>query len=276
VNCYPVSWANPGGNSDSSDIGAVIIGSMEGERMFPGSTTPAGPHLLNPMATKRRTDNTNAAPIELHADSTYRLAIFHTMPRGRHADALVSVYMDFNNDLKYDMNAQAPPSPFVSERIFQGISRFDSFFLDTRIKIPNGVIPNIPTGMRVIINNDLNPFAPGNTGSGVFTSGEVEDYIVIFRRVNVGVTPGTLLQSLALYPNPTEGKFSVLTESARAISQMEVVVTTMTGQQVISRSFSNVGTSFRTELDLSNQAKGVYFVEIRADGEKINKKLIVR
>jgi hypothetical protein len=130
--------------------------------------------------------------------------------------------------------------------------------------------------MRVVLNNNTNPGAPGNTGSGVFTSGEVEDYVVIFRRPNLGAGSPTLLQNLALYPNPTEGKFTVLSDASRAVSHLDVSVTTITGQQVLSRSFDNVGTSFRTDLDLSNQAKGVYFVEIRADGEKITKKLVVR
>jgi hypothetical protein len=271
VRCYPISWAGPGGDLDSSDIGSFILGNFEN----PLPSFPAGPHLLNPLAHQRRSDFTLMPPIELHADSTYRLAIFHTMPRGFHGDAMVSVYMDFNNDLKYDQFVSAPP--FTSELIYQGMTYFDSFYLDTKIKIPSAVIPNVPTGMRVVLNNDVSSTtAPGNSGKGVFTSGEVEDYVVIFRRPGVGINGTSLLQNLALYPNPTEGKFTVLSDAARAVSHMDVVVTTMTGQQVISRSFDNVGTHFTTDLDLSSQAKGVYFVEIRADGEKVTKKLVVR
>ena len=67
-----------------------------------------------------------------------------------------------------------------------------------------------------------------------------------------------------------------MSDAVRAISHLDVVVSTITGQQVVSRQFDNVGTHFTTTLDLSTQAKGIYFVEIRADGEKITKKLIVR
>ncbi len=271
VRCYPISWAAPGGDADSSDIGSFILGNFEN----PLPSFPAGPHLLNPLAHQRRSDFTLMPPIELHADSTYRLAVFHTMPRGYHSDAMVSVYMDFNNDLKYDQFVSAPP--FTSELIYQGITEFDSFFLDTKIKIPSAVIPNVPTGMRVVLNNDVSSTtAPGNSGRGVFTSGEVEDYIVIFRRAGLNVGAQNLLQNLALYPNPTEGKFIVSSEAARAVSRLDVVVSTITGQQVLSCSFDNVGTQFRTELDLTSQAKGIYFVEIRADGEKITKKLTIR
>jgi hypothetical protein len=229
---------------------------------------------MNPLATKRRTDYTLLAPIELHADSTYRLAVFHTMPRAWHADAMVSVFFDYNNDGDYDVTV--PGGPFTTELALQGISDIDSFFLDARIKIPSAVIPNVPTGMRVVLNNDLNPSAAGNNGSGSFTSGEVEDYVVIFRRVNVGVSNTNLLNNLGVYPNPTEGRFTVLNDAARPVSHMDIVVTTVSGQEVVRRSFDNVGTRFTNSFDLSTFAKGVYFVEVRADGEKVTRKLIVR
>jgi hypothetical protein len=268
--CYPTSWAGPGGDSDSSDIGSFILGDF----INPAPGVPTGPHLLNPMAHQRRTDFTLMPPISLSSDSVYRLAVFHTMPRGFHGNALVSVYMDYNNDGDYDLTV--PPAPFTSELVYQGLTTSANFFLDTFVKMPSAVIPGVLTGMRVIVNNDTNPFGSGNTGAGNFTSGEVEDYVVIFNRTALKTGTSGLLQNLALYPNPTEGKFTVLSDAARSISHMDVVVSTITGQQVISRSFDNVGTHFTTSLDLSTQAKGIYFVEIRADGEKITKKLIVR
>jgi len=271
VRCYPTSWAFPGGTTDSSDVGAFILGET---LVNPPVGTPAGPHLLNPAATKRRSDFTMMTPTELHADSTYRLAVFHSMPRAYHADALVSVYMDFNNDGDYDLSV--PPPPFTSELIFQGVSRWDSFFLDTKIKIPDAVIPNMPTGLRVIVNNDTNPYGPGNTGSGNFVSGEVEDYVIIFRKPALNVAGAALVQNLAMFPNPTTGKFSVAADAIRPISHLDITVTNMTGQTIMTQSYDKVGTRFSTDLDLSTQAKGVYFIELRADGEKLNKKLIVR
>jgi hypothetical protein len=271
VRCYPTSWAFPGGDNDSSDVGAFILGET---LVNPSVISNAGPHLLNPAATKRRSDFTMWKPTELQADSTYRLAVFHTMNRGVHADALISVFMDFDNNGTYDVSVPAPP--FTSELIFQGVSRWDSFFLDTKIVIPSAVIANVPTGMRVVVNNDVNPYGPGNRGSGNFVSGEVEDYVVIFRRNPLDVLGAAIVQNVAMFPNPTTGKFTVAADAIRPVKHMDITVTTMAGQTVISRSFENVGTRFNADLDLSNQAKGVYFVEIRADGEKINKKLVVR
>jgi hypothetical protein len=272
VRCYPYATATGNTTNDSTDIGAFVLGGF----VNPGSTAPpAGPHLNNPLATHRRTDYTLMPGIELFADTTYRLSIYQTMPRGAHADALVSVFMDFNNDLQYSI--ASPGLPFTSELVFQGQTRFDSFYLDTKITIPDAVIPNVPTGMRVVINNDLNRGNPGNTGVGGFVSGEVEDYVIVFRSAALGIGgTGNVLKSLAMYPNPTEGKFTILCESGKNVSHMQVVVSTITGQQVISRNYDNASSHFSTELDLSTAAKGIYFVEVRADGDKITRKLIVR
>jgi hypothetical protein len=271
VRCYPTSWAFPGGATDTSDVGAFILGET---LINPPATVPAGPHLLNPSAHRRRSDFTLMTPTVLDADSTYRLAVFHTMPGAIHADALISVFMDFNNDGDYDLSV--PPPPYTSELIFQGVSRFDSFFLDTKITIPDAVIANIPTGLRVVLNNDLNPFGPGNTGSGNFVSGEVEDYVIIFRKSPLNVPGAALVQNLVLFPNPTSGRFTVAADAIRPINHLDVTVTNMTGQTVKTQSFDKVGIRFSTELDLSEHAKGVYFVELRADGEKITKKLVLR
>ncbi|MEO6831710.1 MAG: GEVED domain-containing protein, partial [Chitinophagaceae bacterium] len=118
VHCYPVSTSALG-SVDSSDIGSVIVGKYYNPD--PATGAVIGPHLLNPAAHKRHSDFTNLTPIwELHADSTYRLAIFQTMPGANHADALVSVFIDYNNNLNYDVTAPAPPTPFTSELIYQG------------------------------------------------------------------------------------------------------------------------------------------------------------
>lgn len=276
VHCYPVSTSALG-VKDSSDIGSVIIGKFFNPD--PATGAIVGPHLMNPLATKRHSDFTNLQPyVELWADSTYRLAIFQTMPRATHADALVSVFIDYNNNLNYEVTAPAPPSPFRSEMVYQGRTSATNFFIDTFFTVPDAVIANVPTGMRFILNNDLN-MVPGNPalkGSGLFTSGEVEDYIVILKSAALKVPGLDLLQEVTLFPNPTDGKFTVMNDAKRSVKHMDVIVTTIAGQQVMSRSFDNVGTRFSETFDLGNQAKGMYFVEIHADGEKVTKKLTLR
>jgi hypothetical protein len=210
----------------------------------------------------------------LAADSTYRIAVYHTMRSATHADALVSVYIDFNHDGQYTVTS--PGYPYPAELVYQGKTTSTSFYLNTTFKMPSTLIGGVPTGLRVVLNNDVNPANPGNTGAGGFTSGEVEDYVVTLSRNNLGVGGSNLMQNLALYPNPTEGKSTIVFDAPKTIGHLDMIVTTLAGQQVMSRTYEHVVARFSAELDLSKVAKGVYFVELRADGEKLSQKLIVR
>jgi hypothetical protein len=191
-----------------------------------------------------------------------------------HADALVSVFIDFNHDGHYTV--ASPGHPYPPELIFQGMTDSKDFYLDTTFKMPSNLIAGVPTGLRVVLNNDLNPGAPGNTGVGGFASGEVEDYVVTLSRTNLGAGGPQLLKNVALYPNPTDGKTTIVFDASKNVSQLSLLVSTLAGQQVMARSYQDVGTHFATELDMSGLAKGVYLVELQLDGEKSTQKLILR
>lgn len=261
--CYCYSQS-AGGMNDSSDIGSVTIGSMV--------NTSGGPHVLNPTAVRRRTDYTGIRNIEMSRNERYKLSIYHIQRNGVHADALVTVFIDYNNDLQY--NAFATPT---SERVFQMVTTAANYYLDTAIIIPNAVIPNVPTGLRVILNNDLNPNSPANLGCGEYVSGETEDYVVTFRAFPQGVGSVGNLEHVSLYPNPTTGKFMVSAGAQKNMDQVEVLVTTVTGNIVLRKSYGHVGTKLAEELDMSEVARGVYFVEVKTtNGDKMVQKLVIR
>ncbi|KAK6030164.1 hypothetical protein OSTOST_03711 [Ostertagia ostertagi] len=91
--CYCYSQSD-GGKTDSSDIGAVVIGTMV--------NSSGGPHISNPDAIRRRTSYTKIPNIVLSANGRYRLSVYHTMPVANHSDARVSVFIDYNNNLTPD------------------------------------------------------------------------------------------------------------------------------------------------------------------------------
>jgi len=145
------------------------------------------------------------------------------------------------------------------------------------IHIPNAVIPNAPTGLRVILNNDLNPLSPANLGCGLYVSGETEDYVVRFTRYPAGVgSVNGNLKDMSLYPNPTAGKFTISLNAGKAMDKVDITVSTIAGQTILQKSYKNATANFTADLDLTEQARGIYFVEIKADGDKIVRKLIVR
>lgn len=262
--CYCYSQSE-GGNNDVSDIGSVVIHTMV--------NSTGGPHISNPTAIRRRTDYTDIPNIILHADGTYRLSIYHIQRNPVHHDARISVFIDFNNDLRYD--AMALPA---SERVYSDVTRLGYFYLDTVMHIPNAVIPNVPTGFRVILNEDLNPNSPANLGCGPYMSGETEDYVVMFRREPSGVGSIRDNLSFSLYPNPTaNGRFTISATGEKALDQITLTVTNLTGQTVLRERYNNIGQSFMQTIGLADAAKGVYFVELRtASGAKEVRKLVLQ
>ncbi len=265
--CYCYSIA-VGVNSDTSDIGAFSIGNF--------STNTGGPHVRNPEAKRGRTDYTDLGPIVLYRDTTYEMDVYHTMRSNTHGDARITVFMDFNNNLQYDIPQEAiylttanPGSDWMST--------LNNWYVINHIKIPHAAIPNVPTGMRVIINNDVSPNAPSETACGTYISGETEDYTVMFKTgFPTGVNEIHGLEDLALYPNPTDGAFTISFSTSSALKDVKVTITDVTGRNISEMSYGEVNGAFTKQLDLSAQAKGVYFVEIKADNQKIVKRVVVK
>jgi hypothetical protein len=258
--CYCYSKAIGGQNYDSSDIGGVTIANY--------SSNAGGPHLLNALAVKPRTDFTDIAPIDLFIDSVYQFAVFHTMPVVEHGDAKVTIFMDFNNNHKYDI---------PEERIYTGYTAIGNHTLIDNVIIPQKAITDVPTGMRVIINNDVGPNVPSDSACGPYTSGETEDYVLIFRKAwPAGINGQTALTGFNVHPNPTSGKFYVQFSTQAEVKDVQVRVTNVTGQVVQQQSYEYAGGMFYQELDMTGQPSGVYFVELQAEGVKLMRKLVVQ
>ncbi|WP_276132735.1 GEVED domain-containing protein [Polluticoccus soli] len=258
--CYCFSQSL-GGVNDSSDIGGFGI--------YNFATTDGGAHLDNPRAVRKRQDFTDRQPVELWVDSMYQFHVYHTMPNEFHSDAKITVFADFNGNHQYDM---------PDERIFTGFTNVGYHTLLGNVVIPNAAIVDAPTGLRVIINNNVGPNPQSDDACGTYISGETEDYMVIFRRpFNVSVNNTTAdLRTVQVYPNPSSGKFTVDFYSGNTIKEVKVRIMTVTGQQVLSEVYNHNGGRFTKELSLESQAKGVYFVEIDADGIRETKRLVIK
>ncbi|XZF13002.1 GEVED domain-containing protein [Chitinophagaceae bacterium MMS25-I14] len=258
--CYCYSIAT-GGINDTSDIGSVTLGGFV--------MNTGGPHLRNPRATRGRTDYTDFGPIDLFADSTYELDVYHIMNGSNHADARLTVFMDFNNNLQYDIPSERIP-------LTSDISTANGWYMINNITIPTAVVPDVPTGMRLILNNNVGPNSPSDDACGAYTSGETEDYTVVFHKNPTGVNNLTNVQNLGLYPNPTTGKFNISFTTGTGIKNIQITVTTLTGQQIMVQNFTDISHNFSHEFNLGDQARGVYFVEINADGQRAIRKVVLR
>lgn len=258
--CYCFSQSL-GGMDDTSDVGGFSI--------YNFSVNDGGAHLGNKRAVRKRQDLTDLQPIEMWVDSIYQFHVFHTMPHEVHADAKITVFADFNNNHTYDI---------PTERIYTGFTNVGYHTLISNVVIPNAAIVDAPTGLRVIVNNNVGPNTPSDEACGTYISGETEDYMVIFRRpFNVTVNNTTPdLRTVQVYPNPSTGRFNVDFYSGNTIKEVKVRVMTVAGQLVLNEIYSHDGGRFTKELSLESQAKGVYFVEVDADGVKETKRLMIK
>jgi len=265
--CYCYSQAiggNPKDNpgpvyKDSSDIGGIVFHTF--------NTNSGGAHLLNTAAQEKRTDYTDDAPISLDVDSTYSLTVYHTQRTAVHADAKITVFIDYNNDKEFDI---------PSERVFTNYTSVGNFTTVDNITIPNKVITGVPTGMRIILNNDLGPNVPSDEACGPYTSGETEDLMVTFtRKFPAGIGNVSSINELGVYPNPAKDKCKLQFSGAYNAKEVTVTITSITGQKLMQETYSHNGGTFTKDVDVAKYTRGVYFVEVAADGMKATQKLVL-
>lgn len=264
--CYGNSQA-VGGSLDSSDIGAVIISDIQTNNPIYSFVT-GGPHLLNPSAIKKRTDYTGFGPMDLYIDSLYKFSVYHIMKGAYHADARVTMFIDYNNNKLYDV---------PQERVFSGIADASNFYLVGQFLTPPTPALSVPTGMRVILNNDIAPNSSSDNGVGTYVSGETEDYLVRFnlKLFNPNAINNIdLIDHIQLYPNPTNGLTYIGFETKEKMD-VELSIHNLTGQELQHINYTNIHGAFSAELNLSNFASGTYLIKIKTKNGLFIRKIAV-
>lgn len=257
--CYCLSQA-VGFSNDTSDIGAFLFKTF--------TNNVGGPHLKNPQAWRMRTDYTQQTPPDLWIDSTYNFSLYHIMSSNNHADAKVTIFIDFDADKQYDIPA---------ERVFTGYTSATNFNITGNITIAPNALPDLPVGMRVILNNDIGVNGPSDSACGTYISGETEDYVVIIRSPLTSVPSTNSIGYMNIFPNPTDGRFTISYKLGKQVNETQVRVTDVTGSVVWEQVYGQKTTgTFSEQIDMEHLAKGVYFVELRADKEKMIRKIVLQ
>lgn len=260
VSCYCFSQAS-GSPTDTSDIGSFLFENFV--------NNVGGPHLKNPEAYRMRTDYTRQPSPELWIDSTYSFDLYHIMRSTIHADAKITVFVDFDADLQYDI---------PQELVYTGYTASNNYVISGSFTVPSNALPDIPTGMRVILNNDVGPNVPSDQACGAYESGETEDYVVIIRSPQTSVSDVRKMGHFNLFPNPTSGKFTVSYTTKEVIEEATLTVTNVMGAKILEQQLGKRAgnATYHDELDLSNRARGVYFVELKTDHERMTRKVVVQ
>jgi Ig-like domain CHU_C associated/Secretion system C-terminal sorting domain/Lysyl oxidase len=79
----------------------------------------------------------------------------------------------------------------------------------------------------------------------------------------------------AVFPNPSNGRF-VLHFALHGQHDVAMDIVTVTGQVVAHKSFGTTDGAVKEEMDLTKMARGVYFVELNVDGQKVRTKVVLQ
>lgn len=174
---------------------------------------------------------------------TSSASFIDTIPNGIGCDSLISVNLTVNS-----VNPGISQSGFVLTAAATGAT-YKWLDCDNSYSVISG---ETSQSLTVTTNGD---YAVEVTHSGC------TDTSVCISITNVGVEPVSFANGIALYPNPTRGKFTVQTN--QTMTDATLKVTTLTGQTVAQKTQISGNT---VELDLSKEAAGIYFVEINDNG----------
>ncbi len=78
------------------------------------------------------------------------------------------------------------------------------------------------------------------------------------------------MESLKIYPNPHPGIFSIEWNDAN-YSEYSIEVFNMIGKPVYTKQHAQPGI---TQVDISDQAKGIYFVQLQAGDNVVTEKVV--
>jgi hypothetical protein len=137
-------------------------------------------------------------------------------------------------------------------------------------------------------------FGDGNSGTGMMTSHTyaaggtytvcltVEDTVCgsidsVCQTVvtTIGLDENLINQTMAVYPNPNNGNFRVEFQ-VEGLKEVELRVVSLLGQVMYESKPGNISGTYREEIDLSDEAAGVYVLQVISDDATISRRVTIR
>ena len=85
----------------------------------------------------------------------------------------------------------------------------------------------------------------------------------------------TAIANLDIYPNPSRDVFNV-TFTSEEVQDLKVRLLNVIGEELINEDLQQFIGEYTKQIDLTGNAKGIYFLEIETNNGVINKKLILQ
>ena len=84
-----------------------------------------------------------------------------------------------------------------------------------------------------------------------------------------------MIANLTIFPNPSRDKFNI-TFTSETIQNLKVRILNVIGEELINENLEQFIGEYTKQINLTNNAKGIYFLEIETNDGIINKKLILQ
>jgi plastocyanin len=114
-----------------------------------------------------------------------------------------------------------------------------------------------------------------NATGGPYRSPVWDGPVIWTQPTSVKIEGGTSIANLAVYPNPSRNKFNVSFNSS-AKQNLKVRILNVIGEELIIENLEQFIGEYTKQINLSDNEKGIYFLEIETDKWIINKKLILQ
>jgi PKD repeat protein len=80
---------------------------------------------------------------------------------------------------------------------------------------------------------------------------------------------------ISIYPNPSNGTFTVEFSNAQTNDEVTIEILDVFGRNVFSSQQNLIGKSWKKEIDLSKAARGVYYIEVKTEDNFMRKKIVI-
>ena len=83
------------------------------------------------------------------------------------------------------------------------------------------------------------------------------------------------IANLEVYPNPSRDIFNISFVSEE-VQDLKIKIVNVIGEEILSEKLEQFIGEYTKQIDLTNNAKGIYFLEIETSTILVNKKLILQ
>ena len=137
-----------------------------------------------------------------------------------------------------------------------------------------------------IFTKDKNNLTPGTSyrgqartwcdpNGGAYKSPSWTSLIYWTQPTVIRMEGGSSIANLAIYPNPSRDIFNI-TFTSEDVQDLKVKIVNVIGEELINENLEQFIGEYTKQINLSDNAKGIYFLEIETNDGVVNKKLLLQ